>query len=86
MNNLNTLYKQKNDNEEKLWKQKILAGRNKEMYFISENRLAIYATKLTKSKNELQSIGVEWNSSGKKAKLDVAKLLKKLDKDIIKSF
>lgn len=62
-------------------KQKILAGEIR-MYFISENRLAIYG-ETHEVKNELQSIGVEWNSEKKRLELDEENF-KKLDKDIIK--
>lgn len=61
-------------------KDKILKGYIK-MYFISENRLAIYG-KTYELRNELKNIGVVWNPKRKRLELDEEDF-KKLDNEII---
>ena len=61
-------------------KDKILKGYIK-MYFISENRLAIYG-KTYELRNELKNIGAVWNPKRKRLELDEEDF-KKLDNEII---
>lgn len=61
-------------------KEKILSEEIK-MYFVNENRLAIYG-KTYEVRNELKDIGATWNSEKKRLELDEEKF-KKLDNDII---
>ena len=61
-------------------KDKILKGYIK-MYFISENRLAIYG-KTYELRNELKDIGAVWNPKRKRLELDEEDF-KKLDNEII---
>lgn len=61
-------------------KERILTEEIK-MYFISENKLAIYG-KTYEIRNELKDIGAIWNSEKKRLELDEEKF-KKLDNEII---
>lgn len=61
-------------------KKRILSGQIK-MYFVKENRLAIYG-KTYEVRNELKEFGAEWNHQRKRLEMDEEEF-KKLDTEII---